>query len=196
MAQSNNPFGLQPVKPFGNAPYSGAVQRVLITASDGNNMGIGDPVVLYGDANTAGTVPTVTLASAGKTHPILGVITSFELNPDSLYTVYRKASVAAYANIVIATPDMLFEVQAGATVLPYTTVGLNAELKAGSVNTYTGLSGWYMDSGDTTAPDVDATGQLTILGFSTKPGNDITAAYGVWRVRINLCQLANAVAGV
>lgn len=191
MAQSASPFGLRVVGSLMASPYSGKTYKCLITASDGNNMGIGDPVDLYGDADTPGFYPTVTLATAGATYPIFGVITSFAINPDALYTTYRPASTARYAYVCV-DPFAIFEVQAGATVLPNTAVGLNAVLKAGAVNQYTGLSGWYMDSGDTTAPADNSTYQLQTLGLANRPNNDITQAYCIWRVKINLHRLSAA----
>lgn len=188
MAQSANPFGLRVVGTAQATPYSGKVMRCLISASDSNAMGIGDPVDLYGDADTAGFTPTVALAAGTATNPIFGVITSLEMDPDSLYTVYRTASTARYCYVCV-DPYAIFEVQAGATVLPYTTVGLNAVLKSGSVNTKTGLSGYYMDSGDTTAPSANTTYPLMILGLANRPNNDISQAYCIWRVMISLHRL-------
>lgn len=188
MAQSANPFGLRPVGSFLATPYSGKTIRCLISSGDANNMGVGDPVDLYGDADTAGFTPTVKLASAGATNPIFGVITSLEMNPDALYTVYRTASVARYCYVNI-DPYAIFEIQAGATVLAYTTVGLNAVMVAGAVNTYTGLSGWYMDSGEATAPAADTTYQLMVMGLANRPNNDISQAYCVWRVMASLHRL-------
>lgn len=185
MSNANSPFGLRPIRSMLSSPYSGQTRRCLITSSDSNNMGIGDPVKLYGDADTAAFTPTVALATAGATNGIFGVIVGFEMNPDALYTVYRPASQARYC-YVNCDPFAEFEVQAGATVLPYTTVGLNAVLKAGSADTATGMSGWYMDSGDTTAPAADTTYQLLILGLANRPNNDIASAYAIWRVMISL----------
>lgn len=184
MANTNAPYGLRPVRPIDGR----WLRRCLISANDANNMGIGDPVDLYGDANTAGTCPTVKLATAGATNPIFGVIVALEPNPADLHTVYRVGSAARYC-FVCCDPFMEFEIQAGATVITYASVGLNAVLKAGSVNTYTGLSGWYMDSGDTTAPGADTTYQLLILGLAERQNNDIATAYANWRVMISLHRL-------
>lgn len=187
-ANPNSPFGLSPVGTLLSSPYSGQTMRCLISASDANNMGIGDPVDWYGDADTAGHTPTVKLASAGATNPIAGVITALELDPDNLFQTYRTGSVARYCYVNV-DPYAIYEVRAGATVIPYTSVPLNAVLVAGAVNTSTGLSGWYMDSGDATPPAADTTYQLQILGFSPRPNNDIAYAYGVWRVMISLHRL-------
>ena len=126
-ANPNSPFGLRPVGSLMPSAYSGAVMRCLISASDANDMGVGDPVDLYGDADTPGFTPTVKLATAGATNPIFGVITSLEMDPSSLYTPYRAGSAARYCYVNI-DPYAIFEVQAGATVLAYTTVGLNADV--------------------------------------------------------------------
>jgi hypothetical protein len=151
-------------------------------------MGIGDPVDLYGSSDTPGFTTEVKLATAGATNGIYGVIVGFDINTDNVFQNYRTAAQARYC-YVCTDPFMVYEVQAGATILANTTVGLNAVLKSGSVDTYTGLSGWYMDSGDSTAPGADSTYQLLVLGLANRPNNDIAQAYCVWRVMISLHRL-------
>jgi hypothetical protein len=182
----NSAFGLQPVGSLLASPYSGQVQRCYLSTSQGTAMGIGDPVDLYGTADTPGFTPEVCLATAGAQHPIYGVIVGFDIDTDNVFLNYRTASTARYCYVCI-DPFMVYEVQAydaSATVLAATVVGANALLAAGSVNTKTGLSGWYLNSG--TTPAADATYQVMILGAANRPNNDITAAYAVWRVVISL----------
>ena len=174
-------FGFQPVAP----PLPGQIKTCYISTTSGVAWGVGDPVDLLGTGDTAGFYPEVCLATAGATNPIYGVILGFVPTIDTLYTPYRAASTARYC-FVCVDPLMEYEIQAGATVLGATTIGLNAVLKSGSVNAYTGISGWYMDSGDTTAPSANATYQLLIMGAANRPNNDITQAYAVWRVQISL----------
>ncbi len=183
MTQSAGYFGLQPVGSLLASPYSGAVMRCYLSADRGTAMGIGDPVDLYGTADTYGFAPEVTIATEGATHPIFGVVVAFDMNTDNLFLNYRLASTARYCYVCV-DPFMVYEIQGDATVIAATAVGANALLTSGSVNTVTGLSGWRLNG--TSTPANDATYQVMILGASNRPNNDITAAYAVWRVVISL----------
>lgn len=192
MANANSAFGLKPVGTKGGYPWNGQVIRCYCSTE----LYVGDPVIQSGTADTSGECPVVVTAVGGKTNKVFGVIVAFEPNRDNLSQVYNPNTQARYCLVAPADANTIFEIQAGATVIPKESVGLNAELKSGAGSTVTGLSGWYMDSGDTTAPDADATGQLTIMGFVNRPDNDITSAYGKWLVCINLPQVFPGIVGV
>lgn len=192
MTNVNSAFGLKPVGTLGGASWNGQTIRCYCATE----LYIGDPVILTGTSDASGECPAVAMATAGKTNKVFGVIVAFEPLYSDLTKIYNPAATARYAFVAPADPTTLFEIQAGATVIPKESVGLNAELKSGAGSTITGLSGWYMDSGDTTAPDADATGQLTIRGFVPRADNDITSAYGKWLVTINLPQVFPGIVGV
>jgi hypothetical protein len=192
MANTDAPFGLKPVRLRDGRPYNGAYREYYITAADASGaIFIGDPVIKAGSANTtevlgrmAGTVPTVTKASAGDGNAITGVVVGFAASDrDSL--PYRAALTARIA-YVADDPDLVFHIQDDGTgSLDATTVGLNAVLiytVAGS--TITGRSGVEMDGGGTDGPAADASNQLTILGLAPIPGNEL-ADFAVWEVVIN-----------
>jgi hypothetical protein len=185
----NSAFGLSPVRHLNGSPYNAQGLKCYIPSTDGTAMYIGDPVDLAGSSDTSGQCPTVSTLGGAAGYPIFGVITSFEPDPDNLTLTYRKASTNRYCYVAVAVPDLIFEVQAGATALANTTVGLNAVMKSGSGSTVTGLSGWYMDSGDSTAPAADATYQLLIINCLSKPFNDVTLAYAKWEVIVSLSRL-------
>jgi hypothetical protein len=155
-------------------------------------MFVGDPVDFAGSADPTGVYPTVVLATAGATHPILGSIVAFEYDPADLTLVYRKASTNRYC-YVSADPMTVYEIQAeGTNVIPYTSVGLNAVLYAGAGSTGSGLSGWQLDSGATTAPAANATYQLLILRAVPREDNDISQVNAKWEVLIALHRLNSA----
>lgn len=181
MSQSNSPFGLAPVGSMLASPYSGMVQRCYLSTALGTAMGIGDPVDLLGTADTPGFTTEVTLATAGASHPIYGVIVAWDMDTSDLFLNYRKASTARYCYVMV-DPFAIYEVQGDATVIAATAVGANALLTSAAVNTSTGLSGWVLNG--TTTPAADATYQVMILGAANRPNNDITAAYAIWRVVI------------
>lgn len=185
MANANSPFGLRPVMMIGGAPWSGKTIRCLCSTA----LYIGDPVVFTGTSDTTGECMNVAIASAGDANVIFGVIVAFEPYYADLTLTYNPNTYTRYCLVAPADGQTVFEVQAGATVIPKESVGLNAALKSGSGSTVTGYSGWYMDSGDTTAPSADASQQLTILGFTPRLDNDIASAYGKWLVSINTPQL-------
>lgn len=189
-------YGLVPVRALHGGDWSTNLQKCFIPSTDTNDMFVGDPVDLAGSANADATCPTVVRATAGANNPIFGVIVAFEPDPNDLTLRYRKASTARYC-YVCTDPFVVYRIQAEPTnVLGPTHVGLNAVLYSGTGNTGTGLSGWAMDSGATTAPAANCTYQLLILKAVAQPGNDVTAAGAHWEVMISLHRLLpNALSG-
>ena len=205
MANSFSVFGLRPRQPINGADWNGKLRAYYIPSTYATSVFIGDPVKITGTSNTTaveaiggkyvvGSLAEVNLATAGATNKITGVVCGFmPVSRDSL--VYGLASTERVA-LVSVDPFMVYQIVAGSTALAATTVGLDAVLKSGTGSSTTGLSGWYMDSGDTTAPAADATYQVHILNASNMDGNDVASAAAMWDVMINIPSYANAVAGV
>lgn len=191
MANPNSPYGLRPVRERDGSPYSGAANTYYVPASDGTALFIGDPVILAGSADTAGTAPTVTRASAGATNRITGVVVGFQPSPDFVPYGYRPALTAMYV-LVADDPYIEYAIQADADGIAAAQVGLNANLTAGSGSTATKRSGFILDG---TTPADDVTYQLRILGLEPQINNEV-GAYADVLVRINLPTEAGIASGL
>lgn len=202
---TQNAFGLRPKGPLQGADWTGKLRPYYLPSTYNTSVFIGDPVIITGTSNTAaveviggkfivGSLAEVNLATAGTTNKVTGVVCGF-MPVTQASLIYGLAATERVA-LCSVDPFMVYEIQAGATALAATTVGLDAVLKSGTGSTTTGLSGWFMDSGDTTAPSAGATLQLHILNVSNIDGNDVASAYATWDVTINLPSYAHGVAGV
>jgi hypothetical protein len=179
--------------------WTGEPVRALITSSIGTAQYIGDPVLALGAGSTSelthvgsgtqipGALPTVTIATAGATNKLYGVIVGFDMvHRDS--TIYREASTDRIALIAPAwDPDIVFQVRDDASgTIGTALVGANANLVAGGGgSTATGMSSWMLDA---STPSNDATYQVTILRAANILNNDATLTSAVWEVQINLPQ--------
>jgi hypothetical protein len=177
MANIDSAFGLKPVLPKG-----GCVQTTeyYVPSSDNTALFIGDPVVIAGGADADG-VQTCTIATAGTTNRVTGVVVGFRPSPSVIANGYRLASTAAYV-LVCDDPEQVFEIQEDADggALAAADVGLNASLIAGTGSAVTKKSGWELD----TSTKVTTSLQLRILGFAQRADNEIGANAKVL-VRIN-----------
>lgn len=191
MANLNAPFGLKPLRERGGQPYSGACNTYYVPSTDATALFIGDPVILAGAADTAGTAPTVTRATAGATNRITGVVVGFQPDPAFVPYGYRPASTAMYV-LVADDPGLEFVIQADADGIAATQIGLNANLTAGSGSTATKQSGFILDG---STPDPDATYQLRIVGLEPQINNEV-GAYADVLVRINLPTEAGIASGL
>jgi len=182
MANANSAFGLKPVRYASGAPYSGAANRYYVPSTDATALFNGDPVIIAGSGDTGG-VPTCTIATAAGAGRITGVIVGFEPTRTFETLGYRPASTAMYV-YVADDPNLLFEIQEDAVggALAVTDIGLNADLIAGSGNTYTKQSGWQLD---TSTKATTATLQLRIDSFQQRVDNEVGANAKIL-VRINL----------
>lgn len=195
MANVNAPFGLRPLRMKSGAPYNMAAKECFATGATGA-IYKGDPVVLAGSANTTevqgrapGTLPTVTVAADGDGDPIFGVCVG--IVPIDRDTATYRADSTDRIILVECDPDVVWvgQCDAASTAWAATDVGSYANLKAGTGSTYTGQSGWILDTTD--GPDnADPSNQLLILGLHAAPDNEI-GAYARWEVLINNHQLAN-----
>ena len=199
MANANRPMGLSPVKSITGAPFNGQGNIYRIAAADTNGYAVGDPVASSGNADANG-VPGITLATAGTGNAIRGVIVGLGtsesglFNPNNLNSIVRPAAAQTqdwYA-LVIDDPYFIFEVQEVGTGAQFTSasVGLNANLSAGSNNGY--LSGWQLSN---VGAAVTNTLQVRLLGLVRKQGNGF-GAYAKWLVMINNHELHAGTTGV
>lgn len=192
MANQNKPSGLSPVGYLNGAPWTGGGRVYCIPDTDDTLIyAIGDPVDLAGGADSNG-VPTITLATAGITNPVLGAIVSgagapgfgqsYGVPADSPVVIPATKSRNYYV-LVADDPNTIFEIQevGGGTQLTAAEVGLNAPLISGTNNGY--VSGWQLNNaGEVTT----ATEQLRLLGLSQPwTGNNAFGAYAKWLVFIN-----------
>lgn len=206
MANTDNRFGLRPIKHRNGAAYNGAFNAYYVPSSYGTALFVGDPVVRVDTGSNAaalntpggdfpiGTLPIVAKATVGDGNAITGVIVGFGPDPDGLSRIYNPASTERLV-YVADDPDLVFEAQMEGT-LTATMVGLNAVLiytHAGS--TSTGLSGAEVDTGTTTAPAADASYQLTIRRMVNRVDNEMGANAKV-EVTINNHTEAHASLGI
>lgn len=198
----NTPYGLQPMRRLDAARWGDNLRRYFIPASNANAFYVGDPVVkVTGSADVNG-VNGITLATAGTTNKVTGVICGFlgystagSGNTPTLYGLpvgpaYVPASTAVdwYA-LVNDDPETQWLIQANAnfggvpgTAIPVTSVGQNINLLAGTGSVYTGWSGWQANS-NSIATTVGF--QLNIVGINIDAQNAPVAQFQKLIVRLN-----------
>lgn len=181
MANANAPVGLTPRRYRNGAPWNGVARRYYVPATDATALFVGDPVIIAGSGDTDG-VPTCTRATAGSAGRITGVVVGFEPN-QPFPPKYRAASTGMYV-LVADDPDLLFEIQedSDTSTLAATNIGQNADLVAGNGNTFTGLSGFQLDS---SSAATTATLQLRIVELVHRVDN-VIGTNAKWLVAINL----------
>ncbi|MCP3681603.1 MAG: hypothetical protein GY861_02840 [bacterium] len=184
---STAPFGLRPVRYVDGTPWNGQTIRCYIHASYATALFIGDPVVMetaLANKDTTVKHPTIIRASVASGSVMRGVITSFEPNPDNLTRQYSPASTQGWANVVFATPDLIFQVRDDGDATPSKVFpGQNGILAAGSGgSTSTGLSSFVLDG--STTPTTTQAHTIHIHALADIPDNEM-ADYGIWDVIIN-----------
>lgn len=173
MANSDVPSGLSPVRTVSGQVYTGAARTYYIASSNGNNLFIGDPVIVSGTGDANG-VPGIVRATAGSgnyvTGAIVGFLTAYPNNTSApnLNITYWPASTEGYA-LVCDDPDMLYQVQVSGS-FAVTDLSNNANLTIGSGSTITGLSGAELDS---TSIGTGATKQLRIIEVAQLADNTV-----------------------
>lgn len=191
MANANRPSGLAPVGYLNGAPWTGGGRVYCVPSTDNNAYAIGDPMDIAGSADSNG-VPTVILATAGITNPVLGPIVSGAGSPKfgQSYGVPADSPIVIpatkahdYYVMIADDPNTIFECQeiGTGTYLTATEVGLNVPLVSGTNNGY--LSGWMLNNvGEVTT----ATEQLRLLGLAHPwLGDNVFGQYAKWLVFIN-----------
>lgn len=178
MANVDKPLGARPIRHLDGSPYTGAVNRYHIPATDSTAVFIGDFVKHAGSADADG-VPTV--AQAAATDALLGVVIGFEIDADNTTQLHRTASTARYA-LVADAPDLIYEIQEDAVggALAATDIGTNCDIVVGSGDTNSGMSAMEIDSNTAGASD----GQLRLLRLVHDEDNEI-GANAIYEVMIN-----------
>lgn len=178
-------FGLKPVRYKSGAPYNGAANLYSVASGEGNNIFVGDPVIISGTGDAAG-VPGVARAAGGDR--ITGVVVGFAPNPaatagstSALNRGYRTASTADYL-LVADDPMLLFQAteDGDAGFMATTSIGLNVDLIAGTGSTYTKKSGYMLDS--STAATTSA--GVRVWGLDPSVDNAFGTVNTVWLVSI------------
>lgn len=171
MANPDNRFGWRPARHIDGSPWNGNTIKCYISASYAIALYVGDPVDLYLGATlshrVAGVkVPTVMKSAMTDGTYQIGIIVSFDPLPTNLSLTYNPASTARYCNVCPGTLNTVFQIRDdGGVVLGPVVVGQNAvgiDTHGGS--TVTGLSGFELDSGTTTAPSADSSNTMIVIG--------------------------------
>jgi len=184
--------------------YNGQTRRYFIPSTDTNAYAIGDPVAtLTGAGDTLG-VSAVTLATAGASNALRGVITAMgglaeggpggDLANLSLMAIPATKTKGYYVNVV-DDPMVVFEVQewGGASFTAFTAadVGKGCNLKSGANNGQ--ISGWVLDT--TAASSTSSTRQVRLLGLARR-GDNVFGQFAKWLVLLNQHELKAATVGV
>jgi len=197
MANPDARFGLRPVRHITGAPWNGATIRCYVSASYATALFIGDPVdfeTTLTNIPTAPRVPTVIRAAMTDTNPVLGVITSFDPNPDNLTLQYRPLSTARYCQVCV-DPTVVYQVRdnAGAAVTKVV-IGQNAVgIFTHAGNTITGLSGFELST--TTAPAANSSYPLLIIGAADIEDNEwdgTASTHVIWEVLLSTARFAGS----
>lgn len=204
MANINKPTGLSPFQDISTAPYMGSVNTYFIPQTDTNAYAIGDPVATATGAASADGYSAVTLATAGSSALLRGVIVSMGGtvagamfgDPNALNIIVIPATkTQAYYVAVCDDPSVLFEIQenSGASSTNFTSadIGKGCNLKSGTNNGY--VSGWTLD--DTAASSTSNTRQVRLMGIAHRSDNAF-GAYCKFIVMINQHELNFPSSGV
>ncbi len=195
MANVNAPFGLRPINNNGT-PFSGQLTMYNIPATDGNNMFIGDPLIMAGSADAYG-VATAALATAASGYtigPIVSIVNGPAAGGSATVPitrdlpVYRQASISNYV-LVADDPNTLFAVQDNNVAFAAVDIGLNVNLNAGGGgSTTTGISSWCIT---TTGKATTNTLQMRLMRSLRAPNIIPFTAAATYVCRINLHSLWN-----
>ena len=192
MANDTGAFGLRPIRMADGTPWNGAVEKCYISSSYNVALYVGTPVLLsptLAEKDATGEHQTVNIAvvNSGIWY---GVIVGFEPNPNNLSLQYSPASTEGYC-YVAKGPDVVYLIRGdGGGTLTKTVPGENAQAIATSAgSTSTGLSGWHLDEGTTTAPTTTQTLPMTILRVHQAADNTL-GANALYEVRLTTQRLA------
>jgi len=150
MANSNLPFGFDPIKNYDGTPEH--LNEYRIAGAYATAIGFGQPVVLTGTG--LGDRPTIA-AGAGTGEIVLGVFRGCEYVPSTgpakpTKSLFWPAAQAIKTGTVVRAwvldnPEQEYIVQGDSTVWALTDFNLNADYVAGTVNTSTGRAGSYLN---------------------------------------------------
>lgn len=186
MANTSQIYGLQPYRTLSGADNN--QQVITCVASDATAIFIGDPVKLAGGTDANGYI-TVTQGTAAAA--IFGVVVGVEVDGDALSTLHRPASSTRKLRVNV-DPNQIYIAQANAA-LAVADATKNASIVVASGSTVTGTSGVQINASTAAA---NAALELLLLGFPHDAANTPAALYNKVLCKINLSQVAPAVAGV
>ena len=197
MANNNIKSGLTPLYRLDGLPISNPIE-LYVLSSDTTPIGVGDPLVVTGTANSTivqsrqiGAMPVVTRATAGSAAIVSYVCTGVVMQTEASLT-YRPGSTAAILQAVPADGQTVFGIQSNGTAA-ITSVGANADFVFTTTpNVITGQSGAELNEASV---NTTATLQLKILNIAPFIDNAPGAA-GKYEVLINTAGLVPNTAGV
>jgi hypothetical protein len=186
LSNSTGAFGLRPVRHADGTPWNGQTIRCYCSSSYSTALYIGDPVLwspTLTEKDATAKYPTINVSSGATATIIRGVITSFEPNADNLSQQYRPASTERWANVCIATPDIIFQIRDDGDATPTNVFpGQNAICAYAAGSSTTGLSGVYLDG--STTPTTTQAHSLHIVGLADIENNEL-GDYAIWDVIVN-----------
>lgn len=168
MASSATPYGLRPTNILGQQPFTHGFRLMKIPSAYATSIFQGDLVTLTASAGTIAKDTGTTTANP------VGVFWGCEYEDTSLGLFQKnnwvagttpKTGTTAWA-YVYDDPDMLFEMQASAT-LGQNAIGTNAAIVQGAGNTATGLSGVTLNAATIATT---ATLPIRIVDYVNRPG--------------------------
>ena len=199
MANTNRPFGLRPVGFLNGAGYAGQSNLYYFAASNGDAVHIGD-VVKSKAAGDANGVPGVDLAGGtdkprGVVVGVLGVYPGVTMAGSALnleQTGYVSATNADAVYVLVAdAPDLVFEIQCGATAtnLVVTKLNYNFDLTVAAPSPTTQPRSATIVDNST----INTTSSLNykMLGLARYPNNAV-GAYQIVRAMFNLHELSGS----
>lgn len=192
MPNSDNPFGLKPVRHRNGAPFNGAGRIYSVAAGDATAIFVGDLVTGAGTAQTIGGVVYSDVVQSATGGVFQGVVMG--VLPDTQDSLKYRAASTQRLLLVADDPDLLFEMQevTGGTPLTANDIGLNANIVVAAGSTVTGLSGIELNNAtEATTNTLD----VKIVGFVNRVDNEI-GEHAKWLVALNRHRFANQIAGV
>ena len=187
MANETGAFGLCPIRHLDGSPWNGVTIPCFVSAAYATSLFVGDPVLLsptLAEKDASGKKPTINVSDGLSGSLIRGVITSFQpIDRDS--KVYNPASTERIANVCM-DQSVIYKVRGDGGGTPAKVfTGQNAVLIATATgSTVTGLSGFHLDEGTTTAPTTTQAFTLHILNILNQEDNAL-ADNAVYEVLLN-----------
>jgi hypothetical protein len=188
MANKTGAFGLSPIRHNNGSPWNGATVECYIGSSYATALFIGDPVLISPTAaerDATAQRPTINASAGTDGTIIVGAIVEFEPLRTDLTKQYNPASTERIAHVCM-DPSVVYEIRGDGGGTPTKNwIWNNAVMIATAAgDTTTGLSGFHLDEGTTTAPSADQTNPLLIVGISSKPDEEL-AASALYEVMLN-----------
>ena len=190
MAATASAYGLRPVKMLADRPWNHSLQRYRIASAYATAIYKGDVVKIIADG-------TIEKDTGTSTATPIGVFMGVQYTDPATKWMYFKdawpaSTVASDAYAYVASdPDLIFEIQAGATVAAADLWG-NIALVQGAGNATTSVSG--VTAGTSVA--ATATLPLRVVGFVDRPGSAVgdafTDIFVIWNRDVVTHQLRDA----